>query len=123
MKLIPAYAALISSYLDIILYICIHSTRHLVFAHRHSTKPSLQTAVLIKEYGTGGFVYVVGVLQMISFSHYLFATFIKALTIKSWANTKTIPRFFKSTKQKRLWHRPHNVKVLCTQIHCCNVSI
>jgi cellulose synthase/poly-beta-1,6-N-acetylglucosamine synthase-like glycosyltransferase len=63
---------------------------------------SLQAAVLLKQYGTKGIAYSALTLLLIPFSHYWFVTFMKAFTIKSWANTKTAHGFVKETPLKRV---------------------
>lgn len=59
---------------------------------------TLQTAVLIKEYGRRGLVYAAQIPALTPFSHYWFVSFVKAFTVKSWANTKTMHGFIKEAK-------------------------
>lgn len=63
---------------------------------------ALQVAVLVKEYGRRGFVYSGYLPALTPFSHYWFATFIKAFSVKSWANTKTTHGFTKETKVEKI---------------------
>src|SRR5690606_145835 len=58
----------------------------------------LQTAVLVREYGRRGLVYAAQIPALTPFSHYWFVSFMKAFTIKSWANTKTMHGFMKEAK-------------------------
>ena len=53
----------------------------------------LQAAVLLKQYGRKGLTYIVQIPVLVPFSHYWFASFAKAFTVKSWANTKTAHGF------------------------------
>jgi cellulose synthase/poly-beta-1,6-N-acetylglucosamine synthase-like glycosyltransferase len=62
----------------------------------------LQTAVLVKEYGRRGFAYAGQIPVLIPFSHYWFVSFIKAFTVKSWANTKTTHGFIKVTRAEKI---------------------
>ena len=62
----------------------------------------LESAVLVKEYGRRGLVFALGLPALTPFSHYWFATFIKAFTVKSWANTKTTHGFFKETRAEKI---------------------
>jgi cellulose synthase/poly-beta-1,6-N-acetylglucosamine synthase-like glycosyltransferase len=62
----------------------------------------LQTAVLVKEYGSRGFVYAGQIPVLIPFSHYWFVSFIKAFTVKSWANTKTTHGFMKVARAEKI---------------------
>jgi cellulose synthase/poly-beta-1,6-N-acetylglucosamine synthase-like glycosyltransferase len=71
---------------------------------------TLQTAVLVKEYGRRGFVYAVQIPIFLPFSQYWFVCFIRAFTIKSWASTKTTHGFMKKTRAESLWQmRPDSV--------------
>jgi cellulose synthase/poly-beta-1,6-N-acetylglucosamine synthase-like glycosyltransferase len=54
---------------------------------------TLQSMVLIKEYGKNGLKYAVYLLLYNPFSLYYFVTFFKALFIKSWESTKTVHGF------------------------------
>jgi cellulose synthase/poly-beta-1,6-N-acetylglucosamine synthase-like glycosyltransferase len=62
----------------------------------------LQTAVLVKEYGRRGFAYAGQIPVLIPFSHYWFVSFIKAFTVKSWANTKTTHGFMKVARAEKI---------------------
>jgi cellulose synthase/poly-beta-1,6-N-acetylglucosamine synthase-like glycosyltransferase len=62
----------------------------------------LETAVLVREYGSRGFVYALGLPALTPFSHYWFSTFIKAFTVKSWANTKTTHGFFTEARAEKI---------------------
>jgi cellulose synthase/poly-beta-1,6-N-acetylglucosamine synthase-like glycosyltransferase len=62
----------------------------------------LQTAVLVKEYGSRGFVYAGQILVLIPFSQYWFVSIIKAFTVKSWANTKTTHGFMKVARAEKI---------------------
>jgi cellulose synthase/poly-beta-1,6-N-acetylglucosamine synthase-like glycosyltransferase len=62
----------------------------------------LQTAVLVKEYGSRGFAYAGQIPVLIPFSHYWFVSFIKAFTVKSWANTKTTHGFMKVARAEKI---------------------
>jgi cellulose synthase/poly-beta-1,6-N-acetylglucosamine synthase-like glycosyltransferase len=62
----------------------------------------LQTAVLVKEYGSRGFAYAGQILVLIPFSHYWFVSFLKAFTVKSWANTKTTHGFMKVARAEKI---------------------
>jgi cellulose synthase/poly-beta-1,6-N-acetylglucosamine synthase-like glycosyltransferase len=63
---------------------------------------SLQAAVLIKQYRAKGIAYALQIIPLIPFSHYWFVTFMKAFSVKSWANTKTTHGFTKDTPIKRI---------------------
>lgn len=63
---------------------------------------ALQTAVLVREYGRRGLVYAAQIPALTPFSHYWFVSFIKAFTVKSWANTKTMHGFVKETKVEKI---------------------
>jgi cellulose synthase/poly-beta-1,6-N-acetylglucosamine synthase-like glycosyltransferase len=62
----------------------------------------LQTAVFVKEYGSRGFAYAAQIPVLIPFSHYWYVSFIKAFTIKSWANTKTTHGFMKVARAEKI---------------------
>jgi len=62
----------------------------------------LQAAVLVKEYGSRGFAYAGQIPVLIPFSHYWFVSFIKAFTVKSWANTKTTHGFMKVARAEKI---------------------
>lgn len=63
---------------------------------------ALQGAVLIKQYRAKGIAYAAQLILLIPFSHYWFVTFIKAFSVKSWANTKTTHGFMKVPPVKRI---------------------
>jgi len=63
---------------------------------------SLQSAVLVKQYGKKGFAYAAQLPALTPFSHYWFVTFLKALRVKSWANTKTTHGFLKETAVEKI---------------------
>jgi cellulose synthase/poly-beta-1,6-N-acetylglucosamine synthase-like glycosyltransferase len=63
---------------------------------------TLQSAVLVKEYGWRGFVYAVQIPLFLPFSHYWFVSFIRAFTVKSWASTKTTHGFMKEKRAESL---------------------
>jgi len=63
---------------------------------------SLQVTVLLKQYGATGIAYSALTILLIPFSHYWFVTFMKAFTVKSWANTKTTHGFTKESPLKRI---------------------
>jgi cellulose synthase/poly-beta-1,6-N-acetylglucosamine synthase-like glycosyltransferase len=63
---------------------------------------ALQAMVLVREHGRRDFVYAVHIPVLIPFSHYWFVSFLKAFTVKSWANTKTMHGFTKETKIEKI---------------------
>ena len=63
---------------------------------------ALQTAVLVREYGRRGLVYAAQIPALTPFSHYWFVSFMKAFTVKSWANTKTTHGFMKETRIEKI---------------------
>jgi len=63
---------------------------------------ALQAMVLVKEYGRRGFVYAAQLPALTPFSHYWFVSFMKAFTVKSWANTKTTHGFLKETQVEKI---------------------
>lgn len=63
---------------------------------------ALQAMVLIREYGRRGFIYAVQMPALTPFSHYWFVSFLKAFTVKSWANTKTAHGFMKETRIEKI---------------------
>lgn len=63
---------------------------------------ALQASVLIKQYRVKGIAYAAQLILLIPFSHYWFVTFIKAFSVKSWANTKTTHGFIKEPTIKRI---------------------
>jgi cellulose synthase/poly-beta-1,6-N-acetylglucosamine synthase-like glycosyltransferase len=63
---------------------------------------ALQAAVLVREYGRRGLGYAAQMPALTPFSHYWFVSFIKAFTVKSWANTKTMHGFMKETPVERI---------------------
>jgi hypothetical protein len=54
---------------------------------------TLQSMVLVEEYGKKGLKYAVYLLLYHPFSLYYFVTFFKALFVKSWEKTKTVHGF------------------------------
>jgi cellulose synthase/poly-beta-1,6-N-acetylglucosamine synthase-like glycosyltransferase len=60
----------------------------------------IQTLVLVKQYGWDGFRHAIYLPLFIPFILYVFVTFIRALGIKSWGNTKTMHGFIKPSKDK-----------------------
>jgi hypothetical protein len=101
MLLIPAYAALHFLIFDYYPYTYAFIPLDVWFVIT-GILFSLQAAVLAKEYGRKGIVYAVGLPALTPFSHYWFAAFIKAFTVRSWANTKTTHGFFKETKAEKI---------------------
>ncbi|MCI0558681.1 MAG: glycosyltransferase family 2 protein [Nitrososphaera sp.] len=63
---------------------------------------ALYSAVLVTEYGKRGLLYATQIPVLTPFSHYWFVTFIKAFSIKSWANTKTTHGFMKETAIEKM---------------------
>jgi cellulose synthase/poly-beta-1,6-N-acetylglucosamine synthase-like glycosyltransferase len=63
---------------------------------------ALQAMVLVREYGRRGFVYAAQIPALTPFSHYWFVSFMKAFTVKSWANTKTTHGFMKETRIEKI---------------------
>jgi cellulose synthase/poly-beta-1,6-N-acetylglucosamine synthase-like glycosyltransferase len=63
---------------------------------------TLQAMVLVREYGRRGFVYAAQIPALVPFSHYWFVSFLKAFTVKSWANTKTTHGFMKETRIEKI---------------------
>ncbi len=59
----------------------------------------IQSLVLTKQYGKNGIKYAIYLPIFIPFILYVFVTFIRALGIKSWGNTKTTHGF--TTKPKK----------------------
>jgi cellulose synthase/poly-beta-1,6-N-acetylglucosamine synthase-like glycosyltransferase len=70
---------------------------------------TLQSAVLVKEYGWRGFVYAVQIPLFLPFSLYWFVSFIRAFTIKSWATTKTTHGFMKEKRAETLQMRQDSI--------------
>jgi cellulose synthase/poly-beta-1,6-N-acetylglucosamine synthase-like glycosyltransferase len=62
----------------------------------------LQASVVIKQYGSKGIWYSTQIILLIPFSHYWFVTFMKAFTVRSWANTKTTHGFTKDKPLERV---------------------
>ena len=101
MLLIPAYAAvhfLIFDYYPFT-YTYIPLNIWLVLA---GVLFALQTAVLVRQYGKKGLAYAIQLPALTPFSHYWFVAFIKAFSVRSWANTKTVHGFMKETKVEKI---------------------
>lgn len=101
MLLIPAYAAvhfLIFDYYPYT-YTYIPLNIWLVLA---GVLFALQAAVLVRQYGSKGLAYAIQLPALTPFSHYWFVAFIKAFSVKSWANTKTVHGFMKETKVEKI---------------------
>jgi cellulose synthase/poly-beta-1,6-N-acetylglucosamine synthase-like glycosyltransferase len=62
----------------------------------------LQTSVILRQYGLKGIAYSLQIIMLIPFSHYWFVTFIKAFTVKSWADTKTTHGYTKEPPLERI---------------------
>ncbi len=58
----------------------------------------IQSAVLVKQYGWDGLKHALYLPIFNPFILYVLVTFIRALGIKSWGNTKTIHGFAKPSK-------------------------
>jgi len=58
----------------------------------------VQSSVLVKQYGWNGLKYSLYIPIFIPFILYVFVTFVRALGIKSWGNTKTMHGFVKPSK-------------------------
>jgi cellulose synthase/poly-beta-1,6-N-acetylglucosamine synthase-like glycosyltransferase len=99
--LIPSYAAIHYFVLDYYPYTYTYIPLY-AWLGLTAVLYSLQVAVLLKQYGVKGIGYSALTLLLIPFSHYWFVTFMKAFTIKSWANTKTTHGFIKETPIKRV---------------------
>jgi cellulose synthase/poly-beta-1,6-N-acetylglucosamine synthase-like glycosyltransferase len=101
MLLIPAYAAvhfLIFDYYPYT-YTYIPLNIWLVLA---GVLFALQAAVLVRQYGRKGLAYAIQLPALTPFSHYWFVAFIKAFSVRSWANTKTVHGFIKETKVEKI---------------------
>ncbi len=101
MLLIPAYAAIHFLMFDYYPYTYAYIPLDVWFVLT-GVLYFLQAAVLVREYGRKGLAYAAGLPALTIFSHYWFATFIKAFTIQSWANTKTTHGFLKETKSEKM---------------------
>jgi cellulose synthase/poly-beta-1,6-N-acetylglucosamine synthase-like glycosyltransferase len=101
MLMIPAYAALHYLIFDYYpyTYTYIPLTTWLVLT---GALFALQAAVLVREYGRRGFVYAAQIPALTPFSHYWFVSFLKAFSVKSWANTKTTHGFMKDTRIEKI---------------------
>ncbi|HJS68119.1 MAG TPA: glycosyltransferase [Nitrososphaera sp.] len=101
MLMIPAYAALHYLILDYypFTYTYIPLTIWLALT---GALFALQAMVLVREYGRRGFVYAAQIPALTPFSHYWFVSFMKAFTVKSWANTKTTHGFMKETRIEKI---------------------
>ncbi len=101
MLLIPAYAALHFLMFDYYPYTYTYIPLNiwLVLA---GVLFALQIAVLVRQYGRKGFAYAVQLPALTPFSHYWFVAFMKAFSVKSWANTKTVHGFIKETKAEKI---------------------
>jgi len=101
MLMIPAYAALHYLILDYypFTYTYIPLTAWLALT---GALFALQALVLVREYGRRGFVYAAQIPALTPFSHYWFVSFMKAFTVKSWANTKTTHGFMKETRIEKI---------------------
>jgi poly-beta-1,6-N-acetyl-D-glucosamine synthase len=100
MLLVPAYAALHFlafgyypyTYTYIPLYAWLGLSAFLL---------ALQTAILAKQYGGRGIGYAFQLALLVPFSHYWFVAFLKAFSVKSWAETKTVHGFVKSKEAEK----------------------
>jgi poly-beta-1,6-N-acetyl-D-glucosamine synthase len=101
MLLVPAYAALHYLIFDYYPYTYTYIPLS-VWLVLTGVLFSLEAAVLIKEYGRRGFVYATQIPALTPFSHYWFVSFLKAFTVKSWANTKTTHGFMKETRVEKI---------------------
>jgi cellulose synthase/poly-beta-1,6-N-acetylglucosamine synthase-like glycosyltransferase len=101
MLLVPAYAALHYLIFDYYPYTYTYIPLS-VWLVLTGVLFSLEAAVLIKEYGRRGFVYAAQIPALTPFSHYWFVGFLKAFTVKSWANTKTTHGFLRETKAEKI---------------------
>ncbi|HEV8405071.1 MAG TPA: glycosyltransferase [Nitrososphaera sp.] len=101
MLIIPAYAALHYLIFDYYPYTYTYIPLSIWLAMT-GVLYVLQAAVLIKEYGRRGFVYATQIPALTPFSHYWFVSFLKAFTVKSWANTKTTHGFMKETRVEKI---------------------
>jgi cellulose synthase/poly-beta-1,6-N-acetylglucosamine synthase-like glycosyltransferase len=101
MLLIPAYAALHFLMFDYYPYTYTYVPLN-IWLVLTGVLFALQIAVLVRQYGRKGFKYAVQVPALTPFSHYWFVAFIKAFSVKSWANTKTVHGFVKETKVEKI---------------------
>ena len=101
MLMIPAYAALHYLILDYypFTYTYIPLTAWLALT---GVLFALQAMVLVRQYGRRGFAYAAQIPALTPFSHYWFVSFMKAFTVKSWANTKTTHGFMKETRIEKI---------------------
>ncbi len=97
MLMVPAFAAIHYLIYDYYPYTYAYIPLSVWFAFT-GVLFGLQTAVLVREYGRRGLVYAAQIPALTPFSHYWFVSFMKAFTIKSWANTKTMHGFMKEAK-------------------------
>jgi cellulose synthase/poly-beta-1,6-N-acetylglucosamine synthase-like glycosyltransferase len=101
MLLVPAYAALHFlvfgyypyTYTYIPLYVWLGLSALLLI---------LQTSILVKQYGRKGIWYALQLTLLVPFSHYWFVTFLKAFSVKSWANTKTAHGFAEMKESEKV---------------------
>jgi cellulose synthase/poly-beta-1,6-N-acetylglucosamine synthase-like glycosyltransferase len=101
MLLIPAYAAVHYFIFDYYPYTYTYIPLN-VWLALTAVLFTLQATVVIKQYGARGIGYSAQIILLIPFSHYWFVTFIKAFTVKSWANTKTTHGFSEDTPLERI---------------------
>lgn len=97
MLMVPAFAAIHYLIYDYYPYTYAYIPLSVWFAFT-GVLFALQAAVLVREYGRRGLVYAAQIPALTPFSHYWFVSFMKAFTIKSWANTKTMHGFMKEAK-------------------------
>jgi cellulose synthase/poly-beta-1,6-N-acetylglucosamine synthase-like glycosyltransferase len=101
MLLIPAYAALHFLMFDYYPYTYTYVPLN-IWLVLTGVLFTLQAAVLVRQYGRKGLAYAIQLPALTPFSHYWFVAFIKAFSIKSWANTKTVHGFMKETKVEKI---------------------
>jgi cellulose synthase/poly-beta-1,6-N-acetylglucosamine synthase-like glycosyltransferase len=101
MLIVPAYAALHYLIFDYYPYTYTYIPLSIWLAMT-GVLYVLQAAVLTKQYGRRGFVYAAQIPALTPFSHYWFVSFLKAFTVKSWANTKTTHGFMKETRVEKI---------------------
>jgi cellulose synthase/poly-beta-1,6-N-acetylglucosamine synthase-like glycosyltransferase len=101
MLLIPAYAAVHFLLFDYYPYTYAFIPLNVWLALTGSLF-ALQAAVLVKEYGRRGFVYAAQIPVLTPFSHYWFISILKAFTVKSWEDTKTMHGFVKEAKMEKI---------------------
>ncbi|HXG06659.1 MAG TPA: glycosyltransferase family 2 protein [Nitrososphaera sp.] len=97
MLMVPAFAAIHYLIYDYYPYIYTYIPLSIWFVLT-GVLFALQTVVLLRQYGRRGLVYSAQIPALTPFSHYWFVSFLKAFTIKSWANTKTMHGFMKEAK-------------------------